>query len=325
MNWLEYVTYRYFIAPLAPSWCWPTDREQPDDWERIGIERPDGGKLVGLYGPAISTPKGTVVCAHPTHKAAKGFFLRYGHARMMRNAGYHVLLFDFGGFGESVFHDLQYPDEVLAAGREAQRCAPGLPVAVYGVCSGAAWALCACTHADHPFTAAVLESPLTSFLDYYRPPLNGQRSKIHIFHRIVARALIRVWRKYYPEKAPPLRPIDYAPRLHNLEDLLLIYGTRDTYIPLTLGRQLADACSLPADLWEVSGGMHLRAPVADPETYRVRVTDCFDRAFTRRAGRKGGNGYNNVLADPGWIVEDGSILTQMAHSAKTRSPAAAVP
>jgi pimeloyl-ACP methyl ester carboxylesterase len=91
--------------------------EQDRNWQRVSIPSPTGATLVGLVAEAEGDPAGTLVLAHPMGKAAKGFWLRHGHAELFRRAGFHVLVFDFNGFGESEAVSFDYPSDALAAGR----------------------------------------------------------------------------------------------------------------------------------------------------------------------------------------------------------------
>lgn len=90
---LHSILRKPFFGRFEVSWTWPS----PDDaakWERFTFESPAGARLVGLWGPAEGSANATLVLAHPMGKAAKGFWLRQGHADLFRCSGFNVLLFD---------------------------------------------------------------------------------------------------------------------------------------------------------------------------------------------------------------------------------------
>jgi pimeloyl-ACP methyl ester carboxylesterase len=59
-------------------------------------------------------------------EAAKGFWLKQGHAALFRGAGYNVFAFDANGFGESEPSTFDYPGDILSAGLWAQARTPSL-------------------------------------------------------------------------------------------------------------------------------------------------------------------------------------------------------
>lgn len=101
-------------------------------------------------------------------KAAKGFWLRYGHADLFRRSGYHVLLFDANGFGESEAKSFDYPTDILAAGRWAQDRQCELPVGLVGASFGAGWGLCSMAREGSPYRVAVLEAAIPTLPDFWR-------------------------------------------------------------------------------------------------------------------------------------------------------------
>lgn len=292
MNLIERLVDRHFFGALRVPWRWPSGAEREEDWEPVRFDGPEGAVLAGLYGRPAGAARGTVVCAHPLHPAAKGFFLHYGHARLLREAGYNVLLFDLNGFGQSARWGYGFARDILAAGWEAKRRAPDVPVGLLGVCSGAAWGLCACAREAHPFAAAVLEGPFTTFEAYFLASGRaGSRGAVQRWRRQhVPRLLLRTYRAFSSRRGPDLRPVERIGDACGRTPLLLVYGQADPITPVSMGRGFMDAwrtgtCraghfpEATCALWEVPEGKHLRALGADPVAYRRRVTDFFDRAF----------------------------------------------
>src|SRR5262249_39652729 len=83
--------------------------------------------LHATWFPALARPRGAVLLAHPWLSAGQAYFHRYRRIPVLRETGYHVLTFDFPGFGGSgrlrgyFDTDLEQMVDVLA------RRAPGLP------------------------------------------------------------------------------------------------------------------------------------------------------------------------------------------------------
>lgn len=269
----RWATQPFTRAYRTRRWRWPAGYAEAASWQRTSFANAQGVRLAGLFRPAAGRPRGIVVCAHPLRRDAKGFFLRTSHAAMLRQSGYHVLLFDFNGFGESARGGCLYPLDVVAAGHHAARLAPGLPVGVLGVSFGAAWAACALADPCHNFDAAVLENPFTTLPAYFA------RHPVH--HRIL-RALCR----WMPREAAALSPAERLRAACRIRSLLLIYGENDLITPPAAGSQLLQ--SLPEKqrsggaLWIVPGAGHNEAVCIAPRAYRRRVADVFGSALVRR-------------------------------------------
>lgn len=260
-----------FFSRYQKPWVWPAEAEsERTSWRRVDLDNGRGGTLVGLYGEALVGPaRGTVVCAHPMGVEAKGFYLKHGHARLLREGGYNVLLFDFNGFGESPDADLLYPEDVLAAARGARGLAPGLPVAGLGASFGAAWLTCALSQEGHGLDAAVLECPFTTLDEYW------VRYK-------VAYAVLKASNVLMPRLLAKLRPVARARDIHGTKAVLFIYGTLDSVTPPSMGERLMAACPLPraqCSLWLVPEAKHTRALGAAPQEYRERVLGLLDSAL----------------------------------------------
>jgi alpha-beta hydrolase superfamily lysophospholipase len=262
-----------FFGRYQRPWKWPEGVAQ-GEWQRLSIDSKSGGTLAGLFGPAIGPARASIVCAHPMGVEAKGYFLKRGHADLLRKNGYNVLLFDFNGFGESTVGNFLYPVDVIAAGQAAKAQAPGLPLGVLGVSFGSSWALCALSRPGgepHGFQAAVLECPFTSLDEYW-------------YRYRVPYLMLKVMSRIFPKLAVDLRPIVQVGRLQDLGSLLFIYGERDTVTPPEMGDRFKNACSLPKDrvsLWLVPSGEHTKALSAAPREYESRVLRFFDQAFAK--------------------------------------------
>lgn len=270
---VKYTLYRHFKKPFfgrfMRPWRWPENIEQ-SQWSRIAVPSKSGATLSALLAEALTpTAKGAVLMSHPMGAVAKGFWLKYGHADFLRKAGYHVMVFDLNGFGESSNTTMDYPLDVLAAGQTLQAYFPGLPIAVMGASMGAAMSVCALSHPDHPFKAAVLESTFPTLLHFWSrypiPKLGIQISKL-----------------LYPAGERRLRPIHSAENLVNSPSTLLIYGGADKFTPIKDGKLLWNRLKdkTHTEFWEVPEAEHTHAYRAQPQLYAMRVIDFLDRELS---------------------------------------------
>lgn len=215
-----------FFGRFMQPWRWPAD-VSTEGWERVGIDSASGSRLAALLKLAPQG-RGVVVCAHPMGLAAKGFWLRYGHAEALLAAGYHVLAFDFNGFGESPSTDFGYPQDVLAVGQWARRRFPGLPVHALCASFGAINTLSCIDDPAFPYDSVVAEGC---------PPSLPQFWKAYPF----AHAVLQVSRVLAPAGERRIRPIAHLPRAKPGIPLLLIHSRGDRWTPVAFGDELERA------------------------------------------------------------------------------------
>ena len=267
---MKNTAYKLFKKPFfgryVKPWRWPEGSDQ-SQWRRLSIASQSGASISALLASAHQPQaKGAVLMAHPMGVAAKGFWMKYGHAELLRQAGYHVMVFDLNGFGESTSATMDFPLDVLAAGQALQAQYPDLPVAVVGASMGAAMSVCAMAQADHPFKAAVLEAAFPTLLHFWSrypiPKLGIQLSKL-----------------VYPAGERSLRPIHAAQRLVGRPSMLMIYGDADEFTPVKDGQLLYRALSgkTQTEFWQVPGAIHTHAYAAQPRDYAQKVVGFLDR------------------------------------------------
>lgn len=273
---MKYTAYRLFKKPFfgrfARPWRWPENIDQ-GQWQRLSFQSKSGATISALTAPAHTLQaKGAVLMSHPMGAVAKGFWLKYGHAEMLRHAGYHVMLFDLNGFGESTSTTMDFPLDVLAAGQILQARYPDLPVAVFGSSMGAAMSVCAMAQPGHPFKAAVLESAFPTLLHFWSrypiPRLGITLSKI-----------------VYPAGERRLRPTYAAENLVGSPDILMIYGEADEYTPVKDGKLLWHALGRRSrvQFWQVPGAKHTHAYAAQPNEFARRVVGFLDKHLAEQS------------------------------------------
>jgi pimeloyl-ACP methyl ester carboxylesterase len=258
-----------FFGRYQTKWHWPQDIPQ-EDWQRISFLSASGANLSALLAEAFSQPaRGALVLAHPMGRAAKGFWLKHGHAHLFRQAGYHVLAFDFNGFGESPSTTFEYPADVLAAGHYLSQYFPDLPLAVVGASFGAGYALCALSNPDHPFQAAIFEGAFPTLPDFWQ-------------HYPFLQFLLKLSQLVYPALEGSLRPIEAAAQLKNHPQILLIYGEADRFTPPAHGHRLYEVLQHHTDvkLWLVEGVTHTLAYQEKPALYQREVLEFLETSFS---------------------------------------------
>lgn len=260
-----------FFGRFEVPWKWP-EHSEPKDWISVRFSGHTGSTLAGLIGDARGRPKGAIVLCHPMGAAAKGFWIKHGHAEFLRQSGYHVLLFDLNGFGESESTHMDYPLDILAAGMFMQQRYANLPIGLMGASMGAAMALCTLSHASHPFKAAVLEAPFATLLDFWSP---------YPLPKLALQA--SMW--LYPSGERRLRPMLAAEKIQHRPDMLLIYGGADKFTPISQGHSLMKPLSRTcyAELWQVAGAEHTHAYRQQPQQYAEKVRFFFDAALQEKS------------------------------------------
>lgn len=220
------VIKKVFFKPYMIEWRWPSCNEEQTNWQNITFQSETGAKLAGLFSEAKQSTRGIVVCGHPMHPLAKGYFLKYGHAQALRRAGFDVFLFDFNGFGESEMGNFDFPKDILAATNFASELKVR-NVGYLGISFGASWAISAMMYEKHHIKTVVLECPFTTLEEFWlRYP--------------IAFLVLKLTKAFKPGLYRRLYPILNASRIEKLENLLLIYGDNDKITPPDLGKRFLE-------------------------------------------------------------------------------------
>jgi pimeloyl-ACP methyl ester carboxylesterase len=259
MSLIHRLLRKPFFGRFEVPWIWPSMAMEAA-WERVAFQSGNGANLVGLWGAGEGDAIGTLVLAHPMGKAAKGFWLRYGHADLFRRSSFNVLLFDSNGFGESQATSFDYPADILAAGLWAQNRHPALPVGLVGASFGAGWGLCSLSRAGSPFRTAVLEAAFPTLPEFWR-------------RYPVAHATLRISQFLWPSLERNLRPEREAARVVDHPSVLLVYGDDDEYTPPYYGERLMRAFGEAAktELLVIKGVGHTFAYRDAADAYTERV------------------------------------------------------
>lgn len=236
-----------FFGRFMKPWRWPVGVAH-DQYTPVVINSRSGAALQALVRSAGADARGAVVLAHPMGLTAKGFWLKYGHADAFAERGWHVVVFDFNGFGESPSGNLDYPGDLIAVGTYSRRRFTDCPIVVVGASFGAMHALEAVSEAGQPFDAAVAEAAAPTLSDFWR-------------HYRFTYIVLQVLRVLYPALERSLNPVYQLARAEKLPPLLLVHSKSDKWAPPKCGDRIEAAASKHARVqrWTVEQAEHTHA------------------------------------------------------------------
>lgn len=239
-------------------------------WEEARFPSADGTALTGLWFPASQEPaQGVVVQFHGNGENMTSHFLSVWWLAL---EGWHVLAFDYRGYGASA--GKKSLNGAVADGAAAlayaRSRAPGLPIAVLGQSFGGAVALASLERdGGDGICALVLESTFSSFIGIARDKLALSRLTRPV-RGLLAFALISD--RYRPSRlAARRRPVPLA----------VLHSPGDPVVPYEQGRLLYNAAKEPKEWWEVSGREHAAAFTIYGADFRPRLLQ-FLRAATQQ-------------------------------------------
>lgn len=213
-----------FFGRFMKPWRWPEGVVR-DGWNQAEIVSRNGARLQALVRRTHAPARGVVVLAHPMGLAAKGFWLKYGHAEAFVARGYHVVAFDFNGFGESESTSFDYPGDLIAAGLFARRTFSGVRVFAVGASFGAMRALEAMSEPAQPFDGVVAEAAAPTLPDFWK-------------HYPLPYLMLQASRWVYPAWERRLRPAHLLAQAQNPPPLLLIHSAADRWTPPEFGDRI---------------------------------------------------------------------------------------
>jgi len=221
-------------------------------YENLTFKSADGTALHGWFIPAKSkAPLGTVVFSHG-NAGSIGHHL--GFVIWLVEAGYHVMMYDYRGFGKSggMVDRRGMVDDVKAAFSHIGK-RPGVDarrLVSYGHSLGGAKSVTALGETPvRGLRAVVIDGAFASYKTMARV-IGGQ----------LGESLV----------SDELAPEDYVKKLSPVP-LLVVHGTRDEVVPVAQGRLLFKSAAEPKTLFEVEAGRHGDALSVNKGQYRKRM------------------------------------------------------
>lgn len=224
------------------------------NYENLSFKSADGTPLHGWFIPAKGkTALGTVVFSHGS---AGSIGHHLGFVMWLAEAGYHVMMYDYRGFGKSggSVDRRGMVDDVKAAFAHAAR-RPGVDprrLVSYGHSLGGAKSVTALGETPvRGLRAVVIDGAFASYQAMARI-IGGQLGESVV--------------------TDELAPKDYVKQLSPVP-LLVVHGARDEVVPLAQGRQLYQTASQPKTMFEVKAGRHGDALSRDDGAFRKRMIE----------------------------------------------------
>lgn len=271
---LAVIGYLKFVG-LDGKFYYPNDKVyfQPNELglehEDVTFRTEDGLTLSGWFLPARGTARGLVVHFHGNAANITGHI---GLVHWLPDAGYHVLMFDYRGYGKSegrvtragTIRDGHAALDYARSRPEAE----GLPLLVYGQSLGGAVAIVVA--ADRPeVDAVVAESTFGSYRG-----IAALHARQLVYFDWLGRGLARI------AISDGYDPIDVVQRIAP-RPLLIIAAENDEICFPELARELYDAAGEPKSFWLAPGAEHLGILDVCAEDLQQRVKALFDSVAPR--------------------------------------------
>jgi alpha-beta hydrolase superfamily lysophospholipase len=240
----------------------------------------DGSWLTGaVCASRVEPAHGVVLLCHPFLKYGMHYFFRNGYHDWLADAGYHVVAFDFKGFGRSTVGGLSFAADVVALGEWTRQRYPGLPVHLLGTSFGAFHAIHAIATGDTAFASVLFDSVPASVARFFGRGATG--------------AVMRWLGTSRWADATGTRPIFRSLPLPEGLPRLFLFGADDPFITAAEVDGLRRACG--ADSVRVYPGCgHLDVRKAHPGAYRAAILAFFDGASLSSTLNKGHHSWKRT-------------------------------
>lgn len=217
----------------------------------------DGGHLSTRYWKQEDDNYPMVLLIHPYHKDAKDYFLHSGHPELYYESGYHVVIFDFNGFGESDDLHFEFEKDIIRVASHYKALWDVSEVYGHGISFGAAMLIKALA-IPHPLDKAIIENCLDATPNYFK-----KRSiPLFIFMKTLFFAFPS-WRKSntYTHIISSIKKPD---------SLCLIYSEKDKLTTPKMGEMLASKSNIPVQ-YHLLKGNHMESIKKDDIKYRAAI------------------------------------------------------
>ncbi|MEM6328095.1 MAG: alpha/beta fold hydrolase [Bacteroidota bacterium] len=237
--------------------------------ESLTISSASGSTLAAWHVPADSAQRAVVLL----HGIRADRLALVDRARLFREAGYHVLLFDFQAHGESPGERItlgwRERHDAVAAVRWMRGRHPGVPVAVVGQSMGGAAALYAGPDLDAD--ALVVESVYGSIREATENRIAMRLGAPGRWLAPVLTAQMRVRLGVSPDRLQPAEAVRQI-----TAPILIAGGTEDAHASAEEVRRIHAHAPEPKALWMVEGAAHQDLHAFDAAAYRAAVLPWLD-------------------------------------------------
>lgn len=275
-------------AVAFAGWRWVTPIRRPAsaypdglETETVRFASADGTSLFGVCLTGREGAPGIVLC----HGYFRDHFEPLDVGVALNEAGYHVLLFDFRGCGQSdgghTTVGYRETDDVMAAIQHLSSRLDGRPLGVLGISMGAAAAIMAGQTAD--VAAIVADSPFAHLRGVMEQKVRDFTP--HPWLIPLSWASIRLGEALSGGDFRAVRPVDSVRKMP-ATPVMVIHGERDEFVSGDQIEELIRAMAGPKELWILDCG-HAMARLERADEYKDRVLRFFDSHL--RPGREPGD------------------------------------
>jgi Serine aminopeptidase, S33 len=262
-KWLK----KPFFGKYMVKWRNPMNEDEKKKWAHYEVGSKSGGKIKTLYSKTDIEAKAVIILAHPMGKEAKGFFIKNGYTELYKNNGFHVILFDFNGFGESSCGNFSFFEDIVAVSHFAKEMHPDLPILYHGVSLGGQMSTIAFADKSHTIDYAIVESGATSLEEFW------------ISYPIAYRFLFLFY-FFVPKYRKTLLMRERIKEAVHVKSILFIYSHTDKWTPVWMGEKFKENCPVSSELWTVKEAKHTK--IMDSiykEEYKTKILDYFNQAL----------------------------------------------
>ncbi|TXI92567.1 MAG: alpha/beta fold hydrolase [Burkholderiaceae bacterium] len=205
--------------------------------------------------------KAVIVLGHPFLKFGMSYFFKNQYHEQLASAGYHVVSFNFKGFGSSSVESTNFADDVASIVDWVRHTFPDLPVYFFGISFGAFHGMHAIGSGRARVDAALFDSAPVSLVHFFGKGLLG----------FVMRSMSR---SRWGAITGTHDVFHYLPLPTDLPRLYL-FGSKDAFITEQEKQRLQEHVGKDAVVDFPNCG-HLEIRKAYPEQYFAHVINFFD-------------------------------------------------
>ena len=267
------------VSPMHLRQHWASPKWLKMEYKSVKFHSKDGTLLSGWQIPALPTKSrhASVILCHGVDSNRTSLLPQ---ARLLHNAGYDVVMFDFRARGESEgsrctlgFHET----EDLLAAVDFVKSEPNIgsqPIGVLGQSEGAAVSLMAASRTP-ALRAICAESPYAS-LDH--AVANNFHNVLGPFGPVLGVPVRFFGERLIQADCSTISPLAAIPALRD-RPVLLIQDEADTLCPPEETVALMKASAGSAQLWKVPGAGHIQASMLQPAAYDQHVLQFFNESL----------------------------------------------
>lgn len=250
----------HFYKPLTGEFYHPSEFNLAS--EAVFFKTTDGETLHGWFIPSGKQPaRGTVVHLHGNSANMTNYLF---YVAFLADAGYHLLMFDYRGFGKSTgeptAEGLLLDAGAAIAYVKSRKEVDADKIIIYGQSLGGAVAISLAGSTDITGIAAIIaEAPFASHEQLAKKKMENI-AVLKWINGVAARLLI-------DDRYAPIRFVENI----SPTPLLIIHGTADRVVPFSDGEQLFRKALPPKTFWTIKGGRHIQMLSKYRSIYRPKL------------------------------------------------------